>query len=169
MELMNERQKQRKEMNIPDLKERIKKGDRRAKAQIVQEYMAQQEWKKAIREANFYLMEEMENAERYQVLIKQAMCYFYLKEFTFCEIVLNDAIPFNTDKRNAHLVMLGMLHLKLQEYFTAKKELNEAIKIPKPETFWFLYPEFYHEVPKKLLKIVRLKIDHHISRNSNLL
>jgi len=158
--LMNERQEQRRTMNMDDLKSRIWNGDRRAKAQIIQEYMSQQNWAKSIDAIFDYLKEEMEDRERYQVYIKLAMCFFYSEKYDECYKALLECNWCNADKRNAHLVMGGMLCVKLKKYVDAKRILETAIKMKKPETFWFLYPKFYYEVPMRLLRKIEAINDY---------
>lgn len=151
-ELMNKRTEQRQRMNFNDLIYRIRSGDRRAEAQIIQEYMVIKNWEMAIKSINSYLNVDMQYNEKYQVLIKLAMCYFYNKEYGESEYALRQCERFNEDKRNAHLVFLGELYFKMGYYNQAKDVLRKALTFEKPNAFWFLYPQFYYEVPNKLLE-----------------
>ncbi len=163
--LMEERTVQRLEMNFDDLNLRIDHGDRRAKAQIIQEYMAQKKWGKAIEYIFYYLDDEMENSERYQVLIKLAMCYYYSKKYFQAEFYLKQCGQINADKRNAHLVFLGTLYMGYGYRDQAKEMLEQSLMIEKPKTFWFLYPQFYYETPNTLLR--RLKNDNNKFKSNN--
>ncbi len=150
--LTEQRKRQRAEMNIEPILERIKEGDRRAKAQLPQEYFSTKDWKAAIVALNDYLKEDMEDRERYQVLIKLSMAYYWDGQHDLCELSLLAANTCNADRRNAHLVFLGQLYSVTGKYEDAKRFFELALSVPKPDFFWFLYPDFYYERPKKLLR-----------------
>jgi len=166
-ELIQDRLNQRNFINLCDLNLRLGLGDNRAKSQIIQEYMANKDWNNAILHIKEYLPEDIKNAERYQVLIKLAMCYYYTKEYAECEYYLVDSARFNEDKRNAHLVFLGELYNKTGYYDKSKEVLIKALEIKKPDYFWYLYPKFYYKTPLSLLKTVESKIDNNNFTGNN--
>ncbi len=160
--LMNERRQQRISMNLASLYERVKAGDRRALAQIPQEYISMGDHHKALEALDIYLREDIVPRERYQVLLKAAMLAFWTEQYDRCNYYLLFAGENNDDKRNAHLVMLGTLEKKMGNMAAAESYLQEALTIPKPIYYWFLYPQFYYETPLKILENVR---DKHISES----
>lgn len=155
--LSDARLKQRSEMNIKDLRERALDGDRRARAQLTQEYMAQRNWTQAIREMSLYLMEDMADRERYQVYIKMAMCFYFSRRYLECENALMQCAWINEDNRNAHLVFAAELFMKTKNFALAESLANAALDVKMPDRFYFLYPKFYYEIPLKLLE----KINDH--------
>ena len=150
--LTTERKLQRAEMNIESLKKRIAEGDRRAKAQLPQEYFSTKEWALAVESLESYLEEEIVDRERYQVLIKLSMAHYWNKKIDSTINVLNNAGHFNVDKRNAHLVFLGELYYRLNNTTIAEAYFANAMNVVKPVDYWFLYPQFYHDVPKTYLE-----------------
>jgi len=150
--LISERKEQRSTMNIADILKRIERGDRRALAQLPQEYISMKEYGKAAEALEGYLHCDMSDPERYQVYLKLAMAYYYnknLQEVTRC---LSLAGEFNADKRNAHFVFLGEFFYMIGNNEVATTYFKKALRIPKPRDFWFLYPKFYHEIPRKYLR-----------------
>lgn len=150
--LTDERQTQRAEMNIPEILERAAKGDRRAKAQLPQEYISLKRFDKAAEALEDYLQCEMDDAERYQVYIKLSMATYYSGKYQEVARCLTMAEEFNTDNRNAHLVFLGEFFYLMHNYEVATTYFKRALRIPKPRNFWFLYPRFYYEIPSKYLR-----------------
>jgi len=157
--LMENRNVQRKEMNVQDLVARIAEGDRRAMTQLASEYMAYKEWSKAIKAYKIYLKEAMMDKERYQVYVKLAMCYYWNKRIDLAEQALWECSLCNEDNRNAHFVFLGALYNKIGNYHRAKEVLTKALETFRPAQFYFLYPKFYYDTPFSLLKIVEKKIN----------
>ena len=148
--LQDARSKQRKEMNIPDLTNRVKTGDKRAMAQIAQEYYSYQDWDKAIDAFKFYLGQEMMPSERYHTMMKLGMAYYYSNKFALAEKVWVESEGHNADKRNAHYIFLGSLAKRFENNEEALAWFDKALAIEKPQQFYFLFPDFYHEIPKRL-------------------
>lgn len=165
--LEDQRKQQRMGMNIPGLLERVRSGDRRAKAQLPQEYLSKRDWPAAIAALEDYLTEEMQDRERYQVLIKLATACFWGGQTYRAEAALLEAARYNEDKRNAHLVFLGELYRGMGCVDTAEDVLEQAINVPKPTTYWFLYPKFYHETPTSILETLRKTRDQHIATSDS--
>jgi len=142
--LSDERMKQRENMNFKDLSERIQLGDDRAKLQLAHEYMAFKMWDEAILWFKEY--KGRSEQEKYQVLINLGLCYYHSgdkesaeKYFKMCDKDVS---------RNAHLVFLASMK---NDIGLAKQALN----VPKPKQFSFLYEDFYYDVPLKIIE--RLK------------
>ena len=150
--LTEARSQQRREMNIKDLKERIKRGDRRAEAQIATEYMSWHEWGNAIKALNKYIGKPVHDNELYQVRINLAMSYYHNKQYDEAEKVLFECFKNNPEKRNAHLVCLASLYHQCGRYFKGIYYAILATDYIAPEQYFFLYPAFYTYEPWRILR-----------------
>lgn len=154
-ELESARVEQRKQMNIPDLKVRVSNGDRRAMAQIGQEYFSYQMWEEAVDSFNYYLNQEMHDAERYQTLLKLGMCYYHANNLFKAQETFLECDKVNFDKRNAHYVFLSEMLVQYGSYESAEFYAKKALEVTRPSFFYHLYPDFYYKVPLKILERIK--------------
>lgn len=158
--LTEARSQQRRDMNIADLKDRIKNGDRRAEAQIATEYMSWHEWDNAIDALNRYIKQPVHSNELYQVRINLAMSYYHAKKYDDSEKILFECFNDNPENRNAHLMCLASLYYECGRYFKAMYFATWASTFKPPEQYFFLYPTFYTTEPWNILRKTYEKIGY---------
>jgi glycosyltransferase involved in cell wall biosynthesis len=157
--LSSERIRQRKVDNVKDLKKRARKGDRTALYRLGCEYMAYQDFPKAIKWFEKYMKGDAVEGERYQMMTNLAMCYYHDKKYTEAERVLMASQVENWENRNAHMVFLAELYLVMGDYFRGLYWSTLATGVNKPKgKFFTIYPAFYYQLPFDIMKRCYAKI-----------